>query len=379
MVNFSFTAEQNEMINEIRILAPILEEKSLELDASGDNDFDFVLVNLLAERNLLAPMISRKYNGKGFNYFTMALYMEEVGAICTGLASVIAAITHAASVIMIGGSKEQKEHFLPPLVKKKPKLAALALSEQAAGSDIVSMSTHATMKENQFILNGTKDYVINGSVADYVIVFATFDSSRGRSTMTSFIVPSNSEGLEIGCIRRKMGIRYAHTCELLLKNVALPAENMIGEPGSGYLLMMQTFDRGRALAGAASVGLARSAFEKALAFAKKREQFGKPIINNQAVGFEFAKMAAKIEAARLLVWKACWLIDNDEDYTMSSSIAKMAGSYVAQYTVARASDILGGRGYLEGHPLEKLYRDARILSTIEGTNHIQQAIVASLL
>jgi len=305
------------------------------------------------------------------------LLLEELAATCAGVAAVVTANIHAVSPIILAGTKQQKKIFLSPLSSTKPHLAALALTEPKVGSDIASISTLAVKKEGGWSISGSKDFVINGGVASFTTLFATIDPEKRRSGIMSFILPANLSGIKKGTVRRKLGIRYAHTAQLILDQVAVPDEMVIGKRGSAYLLLMETFDRGRALAGAVSVGLARAAYEYALNYSKKRRQFGKPLFAQQSIAFNLADLLVKIEAARLLVWKACWLIDQEMDYTMPSSMAKVAGSFIAQEATAAAMDICGGRGYLKGCPVEKYLRDARVMSLIEGTNNIQKAVIAS--
>ncbi len=379
MVDFSLSNEQTSLIKEITSLAPLLEKKALEIDGQRDDHFNYSLVTELAQRNLLHPLVPVEYGGRGFDYFTLALLMEEMGAICPGLATVMIFNAHFTSVVKMVGNAAQKSHYLPLLTEKTPHLLATGLSELGAGSDVASMTTHADLQDGYYLINGTKDHVVSGAIADFIVCFATLDPSRGRSQMVAFVVPGNADGLQVGPLRHKMGIRYAHTWQLIFNDVKVPVSNMIGSEGDGYMIVTQAIDRDKALTGAIGVGIARSAFEKALAFAKERKQFGRTVFDNRAIAFEFSKMAAQIEAARLLVWKACWLLDKNDDFTVAASIAKIAGTTVAQEVVGKAIDIVGGRAYMEGHPLEKLYRDAKIFTTLEGTNHIQNAIIASLL
>lgn len=379
MVNFSLSCAQENLIEEMRYVAterivPVIRE----LD-ERDDDFDFRPVQALAEHNLLTPIIPRAYGGRGLDYFTTALLLEELGATCAGVATVVAANIHAAGPIILAGTKQQKTTFLPPLASPEPHLAAFALTEPDAGSDIGSLATMATYEQGVWKVNGVKDFIINGGIAHFTTVFATTDLQNKRAGMIALVLPAGVPGLEVGAVRNKMGIRYARTVQLVMKNAMIPDELVIGRKGSAYLLLMQTFDRGRALAGAVGVGIARAAFEYALRYSKERHQFGRPVFSQQAISFTLAELQTKIESARLLVWKACWLIDNDLDYTMASSMAKIAGSQVAQEATAAAMDILGGKGYLKDCPVEKLLRDARVLSLIEGTNHIQKAIIATQL
>lgn len=380
MVDFHLGREQEQLVEEVRALAAEhIAPQVARLDEEGDEHFNPGPVEILARHNLLTPTVPRDYGGRGLNYFSTALVAEELGAVCAGVATVVMANIHAASPIVLAGSEQQKSTFLPLLTARRPHLAALALTEPEAGSDVAAMSTVAVEKDGLWEVSGEKDFVINGGIASFTILFASADRERGKAGMVAFIVPAGVPGFRPGRVRRKMGIRYARTTSLVLENTPLPAGLAIGQKGTAYLLLMQTFDRGRALAGAVGVGIARAAFEYALQFSKQRRQFGRPVFSRQAVSFALAELATRIESARLLVWKACWLIDNDLDYTMASSMAKVAGSQVAQDAAAVAMDICGGRGYLKDFPVEKYLRDARALSLLEGTSNIQKAIIASQL
>lgn len=393
MPDFSLTREQEKLVEELRELASQkIAPASLDMDRTGDASFDFSLANILADLNLLTPTIPREYGGRGLDYFTTALALEELSAGCAGLAAVVTANIHAASPIILGGTSRQKEAFLPLLAHPNVNLAAFALTESGSGSDIGAMQSLASPLRKgggvaargfdgteKWVVNGSKDYIINGGVARFVSLFAVSDPKNKKGGMMAFVVPSSTPGMSVGAVRNKMGIRYANTVRLVFSDLKLDRDFVIGRPGSAYLLLMQTFDRGRSLAGAAGVGIARAAFECALKFSRERVQFGRPVFSNQGVSFTLTELATKIEAARMLVWKACWLIDRDLDYTMASSMAKIAGSRVAVEAASAAMEICGGSGYLVGHPVEKYLRDARVLPLIEGTDNIQKAVIASLL
>ncbi|MCL6611092.1 MAG: acyl-CoA dehydrogenase family protein [Peptococcaceae bacterium] len=388
MPDFSLTRDQESLLEELReLVGRKIAPASLELDRAGDDRFDFSLAGFLAGLNLLTPTVPREYGGRGLDYFTTALVLEEVSAGCAGLAAVVTANIHAASPIILGGTDHQKEAFLPRLTRPDPNLAAFALTESSSGSDIGAMQSFASPvrkdgranSTGQWVINGSKDYVINGGVAEFIVLFAATDPKNKKGGMMAFVVPSGTPGMSVESVRNKMGIRYANTVRLVFDDLKLDGNYVIGRPGSAYLLLMQTFDRGRSLAGAIGVGIARAAYECALKYSKERVQFGRPVYSNQGVSFTLAELATKIEAARMLVWKACWLIDRDLDYTMASSMAKIAGSKVAVEAASAAMEICGGGGYLVGHPVEKYLRDARVLPIIEGTDHIQKAVIASLL
>lgn len=380
MADFNINHEQKELVEEVRALAQnLIAPPAGRLDTAGDNTFDFGPAKTLAEYNLLTPTVPMEYGGRGLDYFSTALMLEELGAACAGVATVVAANIHAASPIILAGTGRQKEALLSSLTESDPKLAAFALTEPNSGSDISAVATLAEKTKDGWEINGVKDFVINGGVAHFTTLFAATDMQNKKAGLMAFIIPSGTPGLRVGAVRNKMGIRYARTAELILEKAFVTGDLTIGPKGGAYLLLMQTFDRGRALSGAVGVGIARAAYEFALQFSKERHQFDKPVFSQQAISFTLAELAIKIESARLMVWKACWLIDNDLDYTLASSMAKIAGSQAAQEVTAAAMDICGGRGYLKQYPVERYLRDARVLSLIEGTNHIQKAIIASLL
>ncbi|MFZ5651772.1 MAG: acyl-CoA dehydrogenase family protein [Bacillota bacterium] len=384
MIELALDREQKKLLEEVRgLVSGSIAPAALEIDRKGDGDFDFSLASALAGLNLLTPTIPEEYGGRGLDHFTTALVLEEISAGCAGLAAVVTANIHAASPLILGGTPEQKKDFLPLLASPNVNLAAFALTESGSGSDMGAMSSRATPPSSasggRWVLNGSKDYIINGGVARFTSLFASTDKRNVRGGMMAFVAPSGVPGMSVGAVRNKMGIRYAHTVQLVFNNLELGWENVIGKPGSAYLLLMQTFDRGRSLAGAIGVGIARAAFDCALKYSRERIQFGRQVYSNQGVSFTLAELATKIEAARLLVWKACWLIDRDMDYTMASSMAKLAGSRVAVEATSAAMEICGGGGYMAGHPVEKYLRDARVLPLIEGTDNIQKAVIASLL
>lgn len=382
MVSLELTREQKKLVEKTRTLAQEkIKPLALELDQKGDSVFDWSLARILAQHNLLCPTIPREYGGLGLGHLSTALVIEEIAAACAGAAAVVDANLHAASPIILGGTPEQKMQFLPLLTGTEPALASFALTEPQAGSDIDSLQSLAVEKGGEYYLNGVKDYVLNASVASFYSVFAATDPRQKRASLRAFIIPASVPGLAIGPVRNKVGIRYANTAQIVMDNVRVPKSSVVSgdKAGSGYLLLAQTFDRGRALVGATAVGVARAAYEMALEYSRERYQFGKPIMSHQAVGFTLAEMATKIELARLMTWKACWLIDQDQDYTSASAMAKLVGSRVAQEVTTLAADILASRGYMAGSMADKLVRDARVLSTIEGTNNIQKAIIASLL
>lgn len=382
MINLELTCEQKKLVQITRELVnQDIRPKSLDFDQRGDTQFEWSMVNTLTEEKLICPIIPREYGGLEADYLTTALVLEEIAAGCAGLAAVIIANIHAVSPVIIAGSKQQKETFLPPQTSTTPVLASFAVTEAEAGSDLASISALAQQEEGEYVITGTKDFIFNASVANFFSVFANVNSSLNLSNIRAFIIPASSPGLTIGAVRNKVGLRYANTSEVIFKQVRIPKYNVIGgdRAGSGYLLLTQTLDRGRALVGASAVGLGRAAYEMAMDFAENRRQFGKPLLEHQSIAFTLAEMATKIELARLITWKACWLIDQNQDHTSASSMAKLVASQMAQEVTCMAADILGRNGCLAHNQADKLFRDARILSTVEGTSNIQKAIIAALL
>lgn len=343
--------------------------------------FDWSLVEKLAAHNLVCPIVPKEFGGLGLDHFTMAMIMEEIAAGHPGIAAVVAATLHAAEPIILAGTQQQKELFLPTLTGKKAGLASFAMTEPRGGSDLTNMQTFAQKKGIAFLITGTKDYIINAPVASFISLIATTDHSKGKAAIRVFIVPGDLPGLKIGKKHQTAGLNYAAIAEVIFDNARIYETNVIkqGEAGSGYLLVNETFDRGRAMVAAISVGIARRAMEAAIEFAEEREQFGTRIKNHQAVAFTLADMATEIEMARLLYWKASWLIDKGGDYSTTSSMAKLASSHIAQRATCEASDIMGARAYEKGSLLEQLVRDARVLSTIEGTSNINRLLIASQL
>lgn len=353
----------------------------LKLKYQEEAPFDWYLIELLGKYNLMCPTIPEEYGGMGLDYFTTALLIEEIATGCPGLAAIMDTNLHAVTPILLAGTREQKEQYLPKLTGAQPSLASFALTESTGGSDIASMHTIAIKKDDGFILNGAKDYILNAPQASFISVFAMTDPIEKKSSLRAFIVSSDTPGVQIGQRRHMAGLEYAQLAEVIFKNAIINSELVIkkDETCSGYLLLSQTFDIGRAMVGATSVGIARAAYEEALDFADNRIQYGTSIRKQQAVSFALADMATRIEAARLMTWKACWLIDQGGDYTIASSMAKYMASTIAQKVTAAAADILAARAHERNSLLDKLTRDAKILSTVEGTNNIQKNIIASLL
>ncbi len=376
MISFQMSKEQSKLVKLVQELASEqIAPLALTMD-QNNYEFDWHFVNLLAEHNLIAPIIPLEYGGRGLSYLTLALLIEEIAAACAGLAATMVGTMHAILPIMIAGNKLQKETFLPLLTREKAALASFALTEPHGGSDIENLRTLAEYKNGTIILNGVKDYVINGAIANFITVCANNNPAAKRGFQL-FIVPA--EKIKVNQIRNTMGIKYANTAQITFDNIGLDNISAIGDRDSGYLLLSHTLDIGRALIAAIEVGIARAAYQLVLNYARERQQFGRPIFSNQGISFPLTTMATSIEAARLMVWRACDLIDKEGDFTLASSMAKMYASEVAQSVTANAIDIIGAAAYDTNHIANVYFRDAKVCSIVGGTNNIQKMIISSLL
>jgi len=379
-MDFSLNSYQKELVFRTREVAGEIKRIALSPDFSAEQ-FEEKIVRILARNNLLCPTIPKEYGGLGLDRFTTALVIEEIAAGFPSAAAVVDATIHAAEPILLAGSSRQKEAYFPLLIGDNAGLASFALTEAAGGSDLFLMQTTAAKSGDGFLLNGTKDWVINVAQAKFVAVIAAIDENKKKSSLRVFIVPQSTPGLKLGVKRETIGLEFAYIGEIIFDQAYIDKSNVIksDEAGSGYLLLTQTFDLGRAMVGATSVGIARAAYETALEYAGNRVQFGTSIMNHQAIAFALADMATKIEMARLITWKACWLMDQGGDYSVVSAMAKVAASTIAQEVTALAADILGAKGSEKGSFIEQLVRDARVLTTIEGTNNIQKLFISSQL
>ncbi len=381
-MDFSITPKQQSLVNEVRELAENeIKPYAKSHDFTLNDSFDRHLVGLLGKHNLVCPTIPVEYGGLGLDMFTTALVMEEIAAACPGLAAVVDANIHAAVPLILGGNPEQKERFLTPLAGPDAGLAAFALTEPSGGSDIESMHTLAVKSSGSYIVNGLKDYVINALDAQFLCVFTATDIQQKKPSQRCFIIPPQTPGLRIGPVCQMAVLDYARIGSITFENAPVETSQVIKEDEaySGYLLLQQTFDIGRVLVGATAVGFARAAYELASEFASSRTQFGTAIKNHQAVSHNLVEMYRLIETARLMTWKACWLIDQLDDYTVASALAKISGSMAAQQVTSMAADILGARAFEKGSMIEELIRSAHVLSVLEGSNNIQRNTVAAFL
>ena len=333
------------------------------------------LMEKAADMGLLNLIVPEEYGGPGLDSVTVAMIYEELGKGCAGIATSMAANSLASYPILLSGTEEQKVEHCNLL--NEGGLAAFALTEPNAGSDAGGVATTAVKDGDNYILNGTKAFITNAGIADTFLVFANTRKSGGIRGLTAFIVPKGTPGFKVGKKEDKMGIRPSNTCELILQDVVIPVKNRVGREGEGFRIAMTTLDSARPFVGAVSVGLAQAALDVAVKYAKERKQFGQPIASFQMIQAMVADMAIKVETARLLVQKVCWMRDQGMNFTKEAAMAKCYAADVAMQVTTDAVQIMGGYGYSREYPVEKMMRDAKIMQIYEGTNQIQRLVIAN--
>jgi alkylation response protein AidB-like acyl-CoA dehydrogenase len=380
MIGFTLTQEQIAMQKIAREFANSqMKPYAQELDRIPSPHFDWKIVERFAAAGFTSFFVPTEYGGGGIDSITMAIMCEELAVACAGISSVLAGNLLATNCLKVGGTEEQKRKHLSLLADRKGMIGALAITEPNAGSDLGGIRTVARRNNDDYLLSGTKCYITNAGIANLYIVLATTEPTKKYAGLDFFIIPSDSPGLTIGKIEDKMGLRASQTGEIILDNVRVPAGNLLGNPGTGFLVAMQALDVSRPTVAVCAIGLARAAYETALEYTKRRIQFGRPIFNNQAVSFALVDMATTIDAARLLTWRACYLIDNGEECTKEASMAKVFSTEAAQWICSKAMHLMGAIGYSRDLLVEKYLRDARALTVIEGPSEIQRHIIAEEL
>ncbi len=327
------------------------------------------------EVGLMNPHIPEELGGAGLGGMEGALIGEELCWGCSGIGTSIVANILGALPVLLAGTEEQKREWLAPLLEE-PILCSFALTEPGAGSDVSGIQTTAVRHGDDYVVNGSKMFITNAGQADWFTVFASTDKVAGHRGLTAFVVPRNADGVTIEKHLDKMGQRATDTSAVAFQDVQVPAGNRLGGEGEGFKIAMQTLDNTRPGTAAGAVGVARAAFEHAVAYSKERVQFGQPIAMNQGVNFLVADMATEIEAARLLVWQAAWLLDQGKPATLESSYAKRFAADTAMKVTTDAVQIFGGYGYMKEYPVEKLMRDAKLFQIYEGTSQIQRLVIA---
>ncbi|MCG5644311.1 acyl-CoA dehydrogenase [Flavobacteriaceae bacterium LSUCC0859] len=374
-MNFSLSEEQK-LIKQAakdfakqQLLPTILERDELQ-------KFPKEEIEKLSELGFMGMMVAPEFGGSGLDTLSYVLAMEEISKVDAST-SVIMSVNN--SLVCWGlekfGNQDQKEKYLKPLASGK-KIGAFCLSEPEAGSDATSQKTTAIDQGDHYLLNGTKNWITNGSSASTYLVMAQTDVAKGHKGINTFIVEKDSPGFTVGPKENKLGIRSSDTHTLIFDQVKVPKENRIGADGFGFTFAMKTLSGGRIGIAAQALGIAAGAYELALDYAKQREAFGKPIGGHQAVAFKLAQMHTKIEAARQLVYKAAWEKDQGLNYDLSSAMAKLNASEVAMWASVEAVQIFGGNGFVKEYHVERLMRDAKITQIYEGTSEIQQLVIS---
>ncbi|MEJ2323523.1 MAG: acyl-CoA dehydrogenase family protein [Nitrospirota bacterium] len=377
-MDYFFTEEQ-QMIKELA--AQIAREKVVPVRAELDEKSEFPreIMNVLGQSDLMGLYIPEEYGGAGMGGMELCIAVEELSKACLGVSTSFAANALGTYPILIHGSEEQKQKYLPDIASGK-KLVAFALTEANAGSDAGGVQTTARLEGDEYVLNGTKQWITNGSEADIYTVIAITDREKGARGASAFIVEKGTPGFTFGKKEDKMGIRASTTCELIFDNCRVPKGNTIGREGMGFIVAMKTLDKSRPGVAAQGVGVAQGAIDEAIKFARQRVQFGKPIISFQAVQHMLADMATQTEAARALLYAVCKFIDSGaRDVSMASAMSKLFATDVAMRVTTDALQVMGGSGYMKEYPLEKMMRDAKILQIYEGTNQIQRNVIGQAL
>jgi short-chain 2-methylacyl-CoA dehydrogenase len=333
------------------------------------------LLHEMFELGLMGIEIPEVHGGQGGNFFQSVLAVEALAAVDPSAAVIVdVQNTIANNILLAWGNDEQKRRYLPRLARDT--VAAFALSEAGSGSDAFAMATRATAHGDHFLITGRKLWITNAAEAGIYFLFANANPDAGHRGITCFIVERRFPGFQVGKKEDKLGIRASSTCELILDDCRVPAENVIGEIGKGYKIAIQTLNEGRIAIGAQMTGLAQGALDHAIAYAKERRQFGKPIADFQAVQFELAEMATDVAASRLLVYNGARLRDAGLPFVTDAAMAKYFASQVAENVASRAVEIFGGVGFTKDYPVEKLYRDAKIGRIYEGTSNMQKMTIA---
>lgn len=374
MIDFSLTDEQKALQEMAREFA-LKEMRPNAAKYDKGVEFSEDVMQKAFDVGFLTCTIPTEYGGGGLSDIDTVIISEELAAGCAGMYTTMMVNALAYTPIILYGSDEQKKKFLTPQTKKMS-FASFCLTEREAGSDAGALKTKAIKVGDEYVLNGSKCFISNGGIASQYVVFALTEPDKGARGMSAFIVPRESSGLTIGKEEDKMGHRASNTVELYFEDVKVPAENLLGKEGKGFIMALKTLDRTRAPVGAAGVGVARTALEYAIDYAKTRKQFGKSIALFQNNAFKIAQMAIEINAARHLIWHAAWLLDEGKPCGKESAMAKAYGSDVAMRVTTEAIQILGGYGYMKDYPMEKLFRDAKLLQIYEGTNEIQRLVIS---
>jgi alkylation response protein AidB-like acyl-CoA dehydrogenase len=348
--------------------------RAAEIDEQGKIPRE--ILREMGALGFMGTYVPERFGGPGLDAVSYALIVEEINRACASTGVVLCShMSLAVDPILHHGSDAQKEKYLPKLARGEW-IGCFALSEPASGSDAAAMRTSARRDGDTWILNGTKNFITNGSLSNVAIVFAQTDPAKQRKGIAAFIVEKGTPGFSVGKLEKKLGIRGSDTAQLIFQDARVPAANLLGEVGEGYRIALSTLDGGRISIAAQAVGIARACLEDSLAYAKQREAFGKKVADFQAIQWMLADMATEIDAARLLTWRAAAMKDTGEDYILAAAEAKLFASDVAVKASRDCVQIFGGYGYLKDFPAERHYRDAKITEIYEGTSEIMKLVIA---
>ncbi len=374
-MNFAPTEDHEMLRQAVRDFA---EKEAKPTVAARDEHMEWPadLVKKMGQLGFLGVAVSEEYGGAALDYISYAIVIEELSRVDASL-GVIASVNN--SLVCYGlekfGTEEQKRELLVPLASGRA-LGAFSLSEPGAGSDAAAQKTTAVRDGDDYVINGVKNWVTNGDHADTIILMAMTDPSQGVRGISAFLIDTHAPGCSVVKVENKLGIRSAHSCQMAYDNYRVPAWRRLGAEGQGFKIAMTILNAGRIGIAAQALGIAQGAYEAALEYAKLREQFGKPILDFQAVGFTLADMATRIKAARLLTYEAAWRKDNHLDYIKDASMAKLYASETAMWTATKAIQVHGSNGYSKEYPVERFFRDAKITEIYEGTSEIQRLVIS---
>jgi alkylation response protein AidB-like acyl-CoA dehydrogenase len=374
-VEFAFSADQDLLRQSVREFAET-EVGPVALEHDEKQEFPYDVVRKAAGLGYYGVIFPEEYGGAGLGYIEYVIVVEELSRMDGSVGISVAAHNSLCSNhIYECGNEEQRRKYLVPLASGK-KIGAWSLTEPTAGSDAGGTRTTARAKGDGWVLNGSKTFTTHGSVGDVVVVFAVTDPDRGKHGISAFVVEKGTPGFRAGKKENKMGLRASDTSEVVMEDCYVPGSQLLGERGQGFVDAMKVLDGGRISIAALALGMARGAYDAALRYAKERQQFGKPIAENQAIQFMLADMATRLDAASLLVYRAAWRKDQKMTVTKESSMAKLYASEVGVWVADRALQIFGGYGYIKDFPAEKYYRDMKLCTIGEGTSEIQRMVIA---
>jgi len=374
-MDFQFTEEQRMLRRMVREFAEReVAPRAEEIDAT--DQFPHDLFHRMGEVGLLGLPFPLEYGGSDADYHAMVIALEEIARASGSLAITLDAHTSlCCEPIFCFGTRAQKKKYLPPLTRGD-KIGAFGLTEPQAGSDAGATQTRAVRDGDGWVINGQKIYITNGSIADVVVLTAKTDPDKGTHGISAFIVEKGTPGFEPGRDEKKMGLKGSVTSELFFEDCRIPAENLLGEENEGFIQFLTTLDAGRIAIAAMAVGLAQAAFERSVDYAKRREQFGRPIASFQAIRWMIADMATEIDAARMMVHRAAWLKEQGQRYTKEAAMAKLLATEVSERVCHKAIQVHGGYGYVREYEVERMYRDQRLCQIGEGTNEIQRLVIS---